>query len=101
MHCCIRISHLERRGAGLFDQAAVNTPLCLFCVHLRDPNPKVERLYDSKKEDHMLRVQNFSILNRHLRAFYQVGEGHGGKGEVKMFRSDHQEGNYNRWPKSH
>ncbi|XP_062281429.1 coiled-coil domain containing 88A [Scomber scombrus] len=36
-----------------------------------DPNPKVERLYDSKKDDHMLRVQNFSILNRHLRAFYQ------------------------------
>ncbi|KAG7230417.1 hypothetical protein INR49_024523, partial [Caranx melampygus] len=37
-----------------------------------DPNPKVERLYDSGRDDHMLRVQNFSILNRHLRAFYQV-----------------------------
>ncbi|XP_041653764.1 coiled-coil domain containing 88A isoform X2 [Cheilinus undulatus] len=36
-----------------------------------DPNPKVERLYDSDRNDHMLRVQNFSILNRHLRAFYQ------------------------------
>ncbi|KAF7657965.1 hypothetical protein LDENG_00019530 [Lucifuga dentata] len=36
-----------------------------------DPNPKVERLYDSDRDDHMLRVQNFSILNRHLRAFYQ------------------------------
>ncbi|XP_029368645.1 coiled-coil domain containing 88A [Echeneis naucrates] len=36
-----------------------------------DPNPKVERLYDSGRDDHMLRVQNFSILNRHLRAFYQ------------------------------
>ncbi|XP_076595177.1 coiled-coil domain containing 88A [Chaetodon auriga] len=36
-----------------------------------DPNPKVERLYDSERDDHMLRVQNFSILNRHLRAFYQ------------------------------
>ncbi|XP_034546572.1 LOW QUALITY PROTEIN: girdin [Notolabrus celidotus] len=36
-----------------------------------DPNPKVERLYDSEKHDNMLRVQNFSILNRHLRAFYQ------------------------------
>uniref|UniRef100_A0A3B5L2S4 Coiled-coil domain containing 88B n=1 Tax=Xiphophorus couchianus TaxID=32473 RepID=A0A3B5L2S4_9TELE len=36
-----------------------------------DPNPKVERLYNSEKDDHMLRVQNFSILNRHLRAFYQ------------------------------
>ncbi|KAK1904507.1 Protein Daple [Dissostichus eleginoides] len=36
-----------------------------------DPNPKVERLYGSEREDHMLRVQNFSILNRHIRAFYQ------------------------------
>ncbi|XP_030001608.1 coiled-coil domain containing 88A [Sphaeramia orbicularis] len=37
-----------------------------------DPNPKVEQLYDSGRgDDHMLRVQNFSILNRHLRAFYQ------------------------------
>ncbi|XP_042348731.1 coiled-coil domain containing 88A [Plectropomus leopardus] len=36
-----------------------------------DPNPKVERLYDSGRDDHMLRVQNFSILNRHIRAFYQ------------------------------
>uniref|UniRef100_A0A8D3C0E6 Coiled-coil domain containing 88B n=1 Tax=Scophthalmus maximus TaxID=52904 RepID=A0A8D3C0E6_SCOMX len=36
-----------------------------------DPNPKTERLYDSGRDDHMLRVQNFSILNRHLRAFYQ------------------------------
>ncbi|XP_019945556.2 coiled-coil domain containing 88A isoform X1 [Paralichthys olivaceus] len=36
-----------------------------------DPNPKMEQLYDSGRDDHMLRVQNFSILNRHLRAFYQ------------------------------
>ncbi|KAM7389858.1 hypothetical protein PAMP_023808 [Pampus punctatissimus] len=36
-----------------------------------DPNPKVERLYNSESDDQMLRVQNFSILNRHLRAFYQ------------------------------
>ncbi|XP_071385283.1 coiled-coil domain containing 88A [Centroberyx affinis] len=36
-----------------------------------DPNPKVERLYRSDRDDHMLRVQNFSILNRHLRAYYQ------------------------------
>ncbi|XP_031159127.1 coiled-coil domain containing 88A isoform X1 [Sander lucioperca] len=36
-----------------------------------DPNPKVERLYDSKRDDHMLRIQNFSILTRHIRAFYQ------------------------------
>ncbi|KAM3613360.1 uncharacterized protein V6R79_024728 [Siganus canaliculatus] len=36
-----------------------------------DPNPKVERLYTNESGDCMLRVQNFSILNRHLRAFYQ------------------------------
>ncbi|XP_013858587.1 coiled-coil domain containing 88A [Austrofundulus limnaeus] len=40
-------------------------------MRIIDPNPKVERLYDSERDDHMLRVQNFSILNRHLRAFYQ------------------------------
>uniref|UniRef100_A0A096M9D4 Coiled-coil domain containing 88B n=1 Tax=Poecilia formosa TaxID=48698 RepID=A0A096M9D4_POEFO len=40
-------------------------------MRIIDPNPKVERLYNSEKDDHMLRVQNFSILNRHLRAFYQ------------------------------
>lgn len=50
---------------------------CVFCCSPpSDPNPKVERLYDSDRDDHMLRVQNFSILNRHLRAFYQVGEAH-------------------------
>lgn len=33
MHCCIRISHLERNVAGLFDQAAVCKPLCVIvCV---------------------------------------------------------------------
>lgn len=74
MHHCIRTSHLEKRGAGLVDQAAAKTHSCLFflCVCHRDPNPKVERLYASERGDHMLRVQNFSILNRHLRAFYQV-----------------------------
>uniref|UniRef100_A0A3Q2E3H8 HOOK N-terminal domain-containing protein n=1 Tax=Cyprinodon variegatus TaxID=28743 RepID=A0A3Q2E3H8_CYPVA len=40
-------------------------------MRIIDPNPKVERLYNSGKDDQMLRVQNFSILNRHLRAFYQ------------------------------
>ncbi|KAM6924166.1 coiled-coil domain containing 88A [Xenentodon cancila] len=40
-------------------------------MRIIDPNPKVERLYNSDRDDHMLRVQNFSILNRHLRAFYQ------------------------------
>ncbi|XP_056899123.1 coiled-coil domain containing 88A isoform X1 [Takifugu flavidus] len=36
-----------------------------------DPHPKVERLYETDRDDHTLRVQNFSILNRHIRAFYQ------------------------------
>ncbi|XP_067374002.1 coiled-coil domain containing 88A isoform X2 [Channa argus] len=40
-------------------------------MRIIDPNPKVEQLYNSENDDHMLRVQNFSILNRHLRAFYQ------------------------------
>lgn len=67
----------------MFDQA------CVFCVHPRDPNPKTERLYDSGRDDHMLRVQNFSILNRHLRAFYQVGEGHRREeGEVEVVGLD-------------
>lgn len=70
---------------GCLIKAALNLPLCLVCVHPRDPNPKVERLYDSERDDHMLRVQNFSILNRHLRAFYQVGEGHiGDEGEIEV-----------------
>lgn len=46
---------------------------CLLCVLPRDPHPKVERLYETDRDDHALRVQNFSILNRHIRAFYQVG----------------------------
>ncbi|CAL8356676.1 unnamed protein product [Merluccius merluccius] len=41
-------------------------------MRLIDPNPKVEQLYHSETGDRMLRVQNFSILNRHLRAYYQV-----------------------------
>ncbi|CAL8264250.1 unnamed protein product [Lota lota] len=40
-------------------------------MRLIDPNPKVEQLYHSEAGDRMLRVQNFSILNRHLRAYYQ------------------------------
>ncbi|XP_029961962.1 coiled-coil domain containing 88A isoform X2 [Salarias fasciatus] len=40
-------------------------------MRIIDPNPKVEQLYSGDRHDHMLRVQNFSILNRHLRAFYQ------------------------------
>ncbi|XP_061541528.1 coiled-coil domain containing 88A isoform X2 [Phycodurus eques] len=40
-------------------------------MRIIDPNPRVERLYDSETDDYMQRIQNFSILNRHLRAFYQ------------------------------
>ncbi|XP_061136856.1 coiled-coil domain containing 88A isoform X2 [Syngnathus typhle] len=40
-------------------------------MRIIDPNPRVERLYDSDMDDYMQRIQNFSILNRHLRAFYQ------------------------------
>ncbi|XP_061690765.1 coiled-coil domain containing 88A [Syngnathoides biaculeatus] len=40
-------------------------------MRIIDPNPRVERLYDSEPDDCMHRIQNFSILNRHLRAFYQ------------------------------
>lgn len=53
---------------------------CLLRVLPRDPHPKVERLYETDRDDHTLRVQNFSILNRHIRAFYQVGGGYWGKG---------------------
>lgn len=48
--------------------------MTLVIVCPRDPNPRVERLYDSNMDDYMQKIQNFSILNRHLRAFYQVGE---------------------------
>ncbi|XP_067313377.1 coiled-coil domain containing 88A isoform X2 [Pseudorasbora parva] len=36
-----------------------------------DPNPKVEQIYHNMGDDKILRVQNFSILNRHLRSYYQ------------------------------
>lgn len=37
-----------------------------------DSNPKVEQIYHNVGDDKILRVQNFSILNRHLRSYYQV-----------------------------
>ncbi|XP_077588783.1 coiled-coil domain containing 88A [Stigmatopora nigra] len=40
-------------------------------MRIIDPNPRVERLYDNESDDDTQRIQNFSILNRHLRAFYQ------------------------------
>lgn len=61
-------------------------------MRIIDPNPKVERLYDSERDDHVLRVQNFSILNRHIRAFYQVGESYRGE-EVKIKVRDNHEQN--------
>lgn len=67
---------------------------CLFCVLPRDPNPKVERLYETDREDHTLRVQNFSILNRHIRAFYQVGEVHWGR------RVSHRGSDQHEWSES-
>lgn len=39
MHSYIRIYYLERRGAGLFDQAAVNTPLSILRLSQR-PKPQ-------------------------------------------------------------
>ncbi|KAG9346510.1 hypothetical protein JZ751_006821 [Albula glossodonta] len=36
-----------------------------------DPNPKVEQIYRTESNDEVLRVQNFSILKRHLRSYYQ------------------------------
>ncbi|XP_064182210.1 coiled-coil domain containing 88A [Anguilla rostrata] len=36
-----------------------------------DPNPKVEQICRNENNDEVLRVQNFSVLNRHLRSYYQ------------------------------
>ncbi|XP_052010341.1 girdin-like [Xyrauchen texanus] len=40
-------------------------------IRIIDPNPKVEQIYYNVGDDKILRVQNFSILNRHLRSYYQ------------------------------
>ncbi|KAG9272472.1 girdin-like [Astyanax mexicanus] len=40
-------------------------------MRIIDPNPKVEQIYHNVHDDKILRVQNFSILNRHLRSYYQ------------------------------
>ncbi|XP_076148369.1 coiled-coil domain containing 88A isoform X1 [Alosa pseudoharengus] len=40
-------------------------------MRIIDPNPKVEQIYRNVNEDKILRVQNFSVLNRHLRSYYQ------------------------------
>jgi len=45
--------------------------VCLVSL-ISDPNPKVEQIYHNVGDDKILRVQNFSILNRHLRSYYQV-----------------------------
>ncbi|XP_051505246.1 coiled-coil domain containing 88A isoform X2 [Myxocyprinus asiaticus] len=40
-------------------------------MRIIDPNPKLEQIYHNVGDDKILRVQNFSILNRHLRSYYQ------------------------------
>ncbi|XP_036404235.1 coiled-coil domain containing 88A [Megalops cyprinoides] len=40
-------------------------------MRIIDPNPKVEQIFQNESNDEVLRVQNFSVLNRHLRSFYQ------------------------------
>ncbi|XP_052471181.1 girdin isoform X1 [Carassius gibelio] len=40
-------------------------------MRIIDPNPKAEQIYHNVGDDKILRVQNFSILNRHLRSYYQ------------------------------
>ncbi|XP_053487045.1 coiled-coil domain containing 88A [Ictalurus furcatus] len=40
-------------------------------MRIIDSNPKVEQIYYNVGDDKILRVQNFSILNRHLRSYYQ------------------------------
>ncbi|XP_028816478.1 coiled-coil domain containing 88A isoform X2 [Denticeps clupeoides] len=40
-------------------------------MRIIDPNPKVEQIYRNVNEDNIQRVQNFSVLNRHLRSYYQ------------------------------
>ncbi|TRY54743.1 hypothetical protein DNTS_031266 [Danionella cerebrum] len=40
-------------------------------MRIIDPNPKVEQIYHNVGDDKFLRVQNFSILNRHLSSYYQ------------------------------
>ncbi|XP_076877467.1 coiled-coil domain containing 88A [Brachyhypopomus gauderio] len=40
-------------------------------MRIIDPNPKVEQIYHNVGDDKILRVQNFSLLNRHLRSYYQ------------------------------
>ncbi|XP_060784059.1 coiled-coil domain containing 88A isoform X2 [Neoarius graeffei] len=40
-------------------------------MRIIDPNPKVEQIYHNVGDDKILRVQNFSILNRHIRSYYQ------------------------------
>lgn len=53
--------------------SAVSTNLYQFGFP-SDSNPKVEQIYYNVGDDKILRVQNFSILNRHLRSYYQVPE---------------------------
>ncbi|XP_018593004.1 coiled-coil domain containing 88A isoform X2 [Scleropages formosus] len=40
-------------------------------MRLIDPSPKVEQIYQTENNDEVVRVRNFSILNRHLRSCYE------------------------------
>ncbi|XP_066505286.1 coiled-coil domain containing 88A [Hoplias malabaricus] len=40
-------------------------------MRIIDPNPKVEQIYHNVGDDKILKVQNFSILNRHLTSYYK------------------------------
>lgn len=77
MFYSLRLSAASHKdfSCGRIRSVRLLPPHCLLCVLPRDPHPKVERLYETDRDDHTLRVQNFSILNRHIRAFYQVRAG--------------------------
>ncbi|CAL8302005.1 unnamed protein product [Arctogadus glacialis] len=59
------------RGTGSWYTRLTDGVFLNEVMRLIDPNPKVEQLYHRDAGGSMLRLQNFSILNRHLRAFYQ------------------------------
>uniref|UniRef100_A0A8C5F9J6 Coiled-coil domain containing 88B n=1 Tax=Gadus morhua TaxID=8049 RepID=A0A8C5F9J6_GADMO len=59
------------RGTGSWYTRLTDGVFLNEVMRLIDPNPKVEQLYHRDAGGRMLRLQNFSILNRHLRAFYQ------------------------------
>lgn len=65
-HCTVRLMQIKSNTTSVF-----STNWYSFVFH-SDPNPNVEQIYYNVGDDKILRVQNFSILNRHLRSYYQV-----------------------------